>query len=379
MIGKGHTMETSEERQMLKESIGRLLAELAGLDGVAGHEQAVVSELRKLFMPFAEDVTIDSFGNLYARINAEGSGPTLMISAHSDEIGALVKSIEPSGMLRIERVGGLIETLAIGRHVRVRGHRGVIGVKAGHIQTADERGRAPSFRELYVDMGFDTVAEVENLGIRVGDAVAYDEPMEWLANPDRVSGKALDNRVSCALLVTLAERLQGTSLGCTLYCVVTVQEEVGLRGARMAAHRLNPAAAIVVDTVPSGGTPDVDFHRDLRMRIGGGPVLGLASVGGAAGHLINPGMRDFLREAADAAGITHKEALFYGGTGDASAVHLVRDGITTGVVNIARRYSHSPVETLDLNDVVDTLELLESSARRFGPDVDLGFLTSAWG
>ncbi len=367
------------DRQELKESIGDLLAELAAIDGVAGHEHAVVARLRELFAPLCDEVTIDSYGNLFARVNAEGSGPSLMVSAHSDEIGALVKSVEPSGVLRIERVGGLIESLAIGRHVRVRGHRGVIGVKAGHIQTAEERGRAPSFRELYVDMGFDSAAEVEALGIRVGDAVAYDEPMERLANSDRVSGKALDNRVACAVLVKLAERLRNASLDCTLSCVVTVQEEVGLRGARIAAHRLNPDAAIVVDTVPSGGTPDVDFHRDLRMRIGGGPVLALASSGGSAGHLINPAMRDFLREVAEGAGIALQEALFYGGTSDASAVHLVRDGIPTGVLNIARRYSHSPVETLDLNDAVDTLVLLEEAARRFGPDVDLGFLTSAWG
>lgn len=372
-------MRGEDDRQQLKDAIADLLGELAGLDGVAGHEQSVVARLRELLDPLSDEVMVDSFGNLFARINAAGSGPTLMISAHSDEIGALVKSIEPGGMLRIERVGGLIESLAIGRHVRVRGHRGVIGVKAGHIQTADERGRAPSFRELYVDMGFDSASEVEALGVRVGDAVAYDEPVERLANPDRVSGKALDNRVSCAVLVMLAERLRDLDLACTLHLVVAVQEEVGLRGARMAAHRLNPDAAIVVDTVPSGGTPDVDFHRDLRMRIGGGPVLSLASSGGSAGHLHNPAMRDFLREVADEAGVALQEALFYGGTSDASAVHLVRDGIPTGVLNIARRYSHSPVETLDLNDALDTLMLLDTAARRFGPDVDLGFLTSAWG
>lgn len=379
MNGKGYAMSAADERQGLKASIESLLAELAGLDGVAGHEHAVVARLRDMFAPVSDDLTIDSYGNLFARVNPVGNGPVLMISAHSDEIGALVKSIQPDGMLRIERVGGLIESLAIGRHVRIRGHRGVIGVKAGHIQTADERGRAPSFRELYVDMGFDSAEEVEALGIRVGDAMAYDEPMERLANPDRVSGKALDNRVSCAVLVKLAERLRNAPLGCTLYCVVTVQEEVGLRGARMAAHRLDPDAAIVVDTVPSGGTPDVDFHRDLRMRIGRGPVLALASAGGSAGHLHNPAMRDFLREVADEAGVALQEALFYGGTSDASAVHLVRDGIPTGVVNIARRYSHSPVETLDLNDAVDTLLLLEEAAKRFNEDVDLGFLTSAWG
>jgi endoglucanase len=366
------------ERDELRRRIKELLRELSGLDGVAGHEHAVVHRLAELLSPHAE-TTVDSFGNVFASVNGTGDGPSLMVAAHSDEIGALVKSIEPNGMIRFERVGGVIETLLIGRHVRIRGLRGVVGVKAGHVQSPDERGRAPAIRELYIDMGFDSAAEVEALGIRVGDAIAYDEPMEELANPLRVSGKALDNRVSCAIAVLLAERLRGSRLNCNLHVVVTVQEEVGLRGARMAAHRLNPEAAIVVDTVPSGGTPDVDFHKDLRMRIGGGPVLGLASSGGSAGHHINPGMRDFLRRTADDVGITLQEAVFYGGTSDASAVHLVRDGIPTGVINIARRYSHSPVETLDLDDAVDTLLLLEAAVRAYNAETDFGFLAAEWG
>jgi endoglucanase len=369
----------TEEQDRLKHELKALLGELAGLDGVSGHEQPVVARLQQLMQPHAEAVEVDSYGNLYARVNPEGSGPSLMISAHSDEIGALVKSIEPSGMIRFERVGGLVETLAIGRHVRIRGLRGVVGVKAGHIQSPDERGRAPSIRELYIDMGVDSREEVEALGIRVGDAISYDEPMEELANPDRVSGKALDNRVACAILVKLAERLRGVSLGCTLHCVVTVQEEVGLRGAQMAATRLNPDAAIVVDTVPSGGTPDVDFHRDLRMKIGDGPVLALASRGGSSGHIIDPGMRDFLRGCSESSGIAVQESLFYGGTSDVSAVHLMQGGIPSGVINIARRYSHSPVEMLDMNDVVDTLLLLEEAARQFSRSTELGFLTSDWG
>lgn len=367
------------DRESLRRRIKELLRELSGLDGVSGHEHAVVSRLSELLQPHAEALTVDPYGNVLARVNDEGRGPSLMVAAHSDEIGALVKSIESNGMIRFERVGGVIETLLIGRHVRIRGLRGVVGVKAGHVQTADERGRAPGIRELYIDMGYDTAAEVESLGIRVGDAVAYDEPMEELANPNRVSGKALDNRVSCAIAVLLAERLSGEELGCALHIVITVQEEVGLRGARIATHRLNPDAAIVIDTVPSGGTPDVDFHKDLRMRIGVGPVLGLASSGGASGHHINPAMRDFLRRTAMEAGISLQEAIFYGGTSDASAVHLVRDGVPTGVINIARRYSHSPVETLDLDDAVDTLLLLEASARKFNGSTDMEFLASEWG
>jgi endoglucanase len=363
----------------LDQRLKQLLGELAALDGVAGHEQAVVARLWELFEPHAERVEIDTFGNMFIQVNPEVDGPKLMISAHSDEIGALVKSIEANGMIRFERVGGLVETLAIGRHVRINGRRGVVGVKAGHIQTAEERGRAPGMRELYIDMGFDSAAEVDALGIRVGDPIAYDEPMEELANPNRVSGKALDNRVACAILVLLAERLRGEQLSCNLHLVVTVQEEVGLRGARVATHRLDPDAAIVVDTVPSGGTPDVDFHRDLRMKIGDGPVLALASSGGASGYLITPGMRTFLRAVAERSGVRVQEALFYGGNSDAPAVYLTRDGVPTGVVNIARRYSHSPVEMLDIRDAVGALTLLEAAARQFSADTDLGFLSGASG
>jgi putative aminopeptidase FrvX len=370
-------LETSrtEEIATLKE----LLRELALIDGVAGHEQQVVARLKELLEPLADELEIDSYGNLFATRRGPSGGPSLMISAHSDEIGAIVKSIEPTGMIRFERLGGLVETLTIGRHIRIRGHRGVVGVKAGHIQTAEERGRAPGMRELYIDMGFETDREIRQLGIRVGDAISYDEPMVELANPIRVAGKALDNRVGCAILVELGRRLLGVALNCTLHLVVTVQEEVGLRGAQIATHRLNPTAAIVVDTVPSGGTPDVDFYRDLSMRIGAGPVLPVASGGGARGFLANPAMRDFLEDIADAAGVPVQQAVFVGGNSDAAAVHLVRDGIPTGVVNIARRYSHSPVEMMDMRDALAAVDLLEAAAKAFGPETDLGFLSSRWG
>ncbi len=362
-----------------KNELKALLGELARIDGVAGHEQAVVARLKDLFEPVVDEVTIDSYGNLFAMRKGPANAPSLMISAHSDEIGAIVKSIEPNGMIRFERLGGLVETLTIGRHVNIRGHHGVVGVKAGHIQTPEERGKAPAFRELYIDMGYETAEDVRALGIGVGDAIAYDEPMMELANADRVAGKALDNRVGCAILVHLARRLQGVDLGSTLHLVVTVQEEVGLRGAQMATHRLNPTAAIVVDTVPSGGTPDVDFYRDLSMRIGAGPVIPVSSGGGGRGFLANPAMRDFLVGTAEGANVPVQQAVFIGGNSDAAAVHLVRDGIPTGVINIARRYSHSPVEMLDINDAVAVVDLLEAASKSFGAETDLGFLSARWG
>jgi endoglucanase len=171
--------------------------------------------------------------------------------------------------------------------------------------------------------------------------------------------------------------LREETLPATVYFVSTVQEEIGLRGARMITHRLNPTAAIVLDTMPSGGTPDVSATRDLSMRIGKGPVVTLISAGGGGGIIVSPAMRDLLTRVAAENYIPIQLALFYGGNSDAAAVHLVRSGVPTGVVNLARRYSHSPVETLDINDALGAYDLLLATIRSFSADTDLSFLGSA--
>lgn len=364
----------SNEFSSLKERLRDLTAEYAAIDAVSGHEQRLVRRLVDDFTPFLDDVTVDPFGNVVASKLAADGAPTLMIAAHSDEIGAVVKAVEPDGTIRFAPIGGVVETLLVGRAVSVNGHPGVTGVKAGHISTLAERLTAPAMRDLYVDVGADSAAEVAALGIEVGDPIAYVAPLRTLTNPDRISGKAVDNRISCAILVELAERLHGKTLPATIHFVVAVQEEVGLRGAQMITHRLNPTAAIVVDTMPAGGTPDVSATRDLSMQIGQGPVITLVSQSARAGAIMQPGMRRFLERAAHAAAVPYQLALFYGGNSDAASVHLVRDGIPTGIVNLARRYSHSPVETADLNDAANALLLLEQAATSFDGAVDLSFL-----
>ncbi len=366
-------IERRNEAALKQELLERTIA-YAAIDGVAGFEQDVVRRLRDDLAPWVDEIMVDPFGNLIGTIHGLDGSPSLMVAAHSDEIGGIVKAIEPDGMLRFEKLGGVIETLLVGRKVRVRGARGVIGAKAGHITPPAERLTAPPARELYVDLGFDSAAEVRAFGVTVGDPIAYESDAHLLAQPDRVAGKALDNRVGCALIVELAKRLKGETLACTLHLVITVQEEVGLRGAIMVTHRLDPTAAIVVDTMPSGGTPDVSATKDLPMVIGAGPVITLVSQSGGGGAIGQPAMRDLLIASADEAEITFQRGVFYGGNSDAAAVHLVRNGVPTGIVNIARRYAHSPVEVLDLNDIVGCYWLLETAIRRFGPDTDLSFI-----
>lgn len=242
--------------------------------------------------------------------------------------------------------------------------------------SVEEQRRVPSIAELYIDLGFDSAEAVQALGIQIGDPVSHVEPVERMANPNRICGKAIDNRVGCAVLIILAQRLLGAKLPCQPILVITVQEGVGLRGARMAAYRLAPDTAIVVDTIPAGGTPDTDLYRDLSIQIGAGPVLALASgIGGVRGHLAHPGMRDFLLRVAAGRGIPLQRALLPRSTSDLAAIHLERGGIPSMVVNIPRRYSHSPVETVDLDDALATVDLLEAAVRRFDRTVHFDFLS----
>lgn len=358
----------------LKRRLIDRLGAYAEIDAVAGSEQAMVERLAGDLAPLVDEVFIDSFGNIAATKRGPTNGPSLMIAAHSDEIGGVVKAIEADGMIRFERLGGLVETLLVGRAVRVNGLLGVVGVKSGHITPPAEQLSVPPLRDLYIDLGYDSAAEVAALGIEIGDPIAYDAPMRALANPDRLSGKALDNRIGCAILVELASALRDRDLSSTLHYVSTVQEEVGLRGARMITHRLNPTAAIVLDTMPAGGTPDVSASRDLSMRIGAGPVITVLSQSRGGGIIVQPAIRDFLLRVAEEQGIQVQRAIFYGGNSDAAAVHLVQSGVPTGVVNLARRYSHSPVEMLDINDAIGAFELLHSAALEFSAATDLSFL-----
>ena len=177
----------------IKGQLKETLRELTALDGVAGQETAVVRWLRERFAPLADEVTVDRMGNVLA--TKRGDGPHLVISAHSDEIGGLVTAIEADGKIRFAKNGGVVETLLVGRKVRVGGVPGIIGIKPGHLQTPEEQRTVPRVRDLYIDVGYDTAAEVAALGIRHGTQITYDAPLSELTNGDRVYGKAVDNRI----------------------------------------------------------------------------------------------------------------------------------------------------------------------------------------
>ena len=350
------------------------LAELTALHAPSGSEQPVIARLRDLFTPLVDTVTVDHMGNLTA--TREGpepqAAPHVVVSAHADEIGALVARIEPEGFLRLLPLGGVQPRLLEGRAVWVGGRTGVIGARSGHLTPASEHGQGISIADLYVDLGVDSAAEVEALGVRVGDPVVVVSELRRLTGT-RVAGKGIDNRASCVVLLHLLRRLQQRPLSCRLTALVTVQEEVGLRGAKVAFARLQPDLAIVIDTFPAAGTPDTR-HLAYTAHIGQGVLITPASSSGNSGFLFPQAARDVVIAAAQRAGVLYQLAVTSGGVTDAAAAHLAGAGVATLEVKIPRRYSHSPVELLDLRDVAATLALVEELVSHPPAPEELSFL-----
>ncbi len=330
------------------------LTEFTALHGISGCEAAVIARLHTDFALFTDEVTRDRFGNLIATRQGPAGAPHLVIAAHADEIGLMVASIEQDGFLRVADFTGVQPRLLEGRQVRVGfspGIAGVIGARSAHLLTPDQWGRGASLADLYVDLGVPDAASVATLGIRVGDPVVVVSELQAIG-ATCVAGKALDNRAGCVVLRQVLRRLQGRALACHLTVLVTVQEEVGSRGAKMAFAHLHPDLAIILDTRPAGGTPDTHSDRSLP-QIGHGVILDVAN----NGYLVPRALREAMLSIVERNSIPYQLVLSQKGSSDASEAYTV--GIPTMDIGLPRRYAHSPTELLDLRDLVAAIAFVE--------------------
>lgn len=360
----------------IRTEIKDLLHEMALIPALSGYEERMAAYLTKAVAPFATEVNSDALGNVIARIEGRVSdGPSVMVFAHMDQLGFVVRQIASDGSIRIERLGGIPEKVLPGLRVQIISEagqeiQGVIGVKSHHATKADEKFNVTPYSELYIDLGASSDEEVGTLGVEVGNPVVY-EPRFATLQGNRVSATSIDDRGGCAVLLKLAEYFSSHPPDCTLFLVGTVQEEFNLRGAMVAARQIQPDAAISLDIFISCDTPDLAERSDLKL--GGGPVMGMYTFHGRGtlnGTVPHPALVRLFRAAARSGDIPLQRSANLGSLTDSSYVQLVNAGVPCIDLGFATRYTHTPVEVCDLADLEALYSLLVAGLSSVGPDFD---------
>jgi len=339
-----------------------LIKKLSRAHGVSGFEQEIREIVKSELEELVDEIKIDAMGNLFAIRN--GNDLKLMVAAHIDEIGFVVKSIDEKGFIRLTPIGGWFSQIALAQRVILYGNKGkifgVIGSKPPHLMRDEERKKAVEIKDMFIDVGAENREEVLDLGIEVGTPVAIDREVVELTN-NRITGKAFDNRVGVAVMI---EAIKRTKSEATIHAVATVQEEVGLKGARTSAFAIEPNAAIAIDTCVAADFPGSESaHMDIML--GKGAVITVVDASGR-GLITSPLVLRWLRETADKHGIKYQLEVADGGTTDATAISLTRSGIPAGVVSVPARYIHSPVEVVDLRDVENATDLIARALETAG-------------
>ncbi len=339
--------------------VKKLLMALSNAHGVSGSEGSVTDVIRKELEPYVDEISTDALGNLVAV--KKGGTFSVMLAAHMDEIGLMVKYVDERGFLRFVALGGWYLPTLYSQRVICHGARkrviGVVGGKPPHLMEEEERKKPLKAEEMFIDIGVTTDKEANRLGIDVGTPITIDREFALLAG-SRATGKAFDDRVGVAVLIKTMQNLQTDH---TVYAVFTVQEEVGLKGARTSAFALDPDCAIAIDVTHSGDYPGID-KKQSALEMGKGPAITIVDSAGR-GLIASHGMVEWLKTTANAKKIPVQMEVGSGGTTDATAIHLSRCGVPSTTISIASRYVHSPVEVVDLQDMEGAVTLLTATLK----------------
>jgi endoglucanase len=338
---------------------GRLravLAELTETDGVSGQEGAVRDAMGRHLGPLGT-IERDGLGGLCCIRQGTAESPRVMLAAHMDEIGFVVRDITDGGFLRLQTVGGWWEQVVLAQRVTVHGRRravpGIVGSKPPHVLPPDERRKPVEFRDIFVDIGAAGRAEAEEWGIRPGDPVVPVCPFTDLGGRLWM-GKALDDRSGCAVLVEVMRRLaEGAPHPNTALAAATVQEEVGLRGADVAARRWRPDIALAIDVGIAGDTPGIR-PDESRAELGKGPLV----LGYDSSLIPNPRLRDLVADTAAEEGIPIQWEVMGGGGTDAGRMQFAGDGVPSLALGFPTRYIHSAAAVIHPDDMESAVRLL---------------------
>jgi putative aminopeptidase FrvX len=329
------------------------LKELISTPSPSGFEQPAAALWRKEAAKYSDKVTADVLGNSVAVLNEKGS-PRIMLAAHLDEIGFLVKYIDDKGFIFFGPIGGHDATVVVGQRVYIHGEKGpvlgVLGRKAVHLMKQEERGKNVELEDLWIDIGAkdkkDTLKRVQ-----VGDPITFIMGMEKLSDKIYTS-HAFDDKMGAYVLIETLKLLKGKKIKAAVFATATTQEETSFAGSRASSFGLDVQVGIAVDVAHAQDYPDASKKARGDFKLGDGPLIGI-------GANINPRVHQLLFKVAKDKKIPYqREALpGYSGT-DASAIQISRAGVATGVVSVPLRYMHTPNEILHLDDLENCAKLL---------------------
>lgn len=321
----------------------KLLSEMTQINGVSGNESSIREYIKSNVETYCDEVYTDALGNLIA--HKKGSGKKVMFAAHMDEIGVIVTDIDEKGFIGFSSVGGLnIRKLP---HTRVMFSNGTVGIIGDKEKAFKEK---PELEKLYIDIGAGSKKEAEEK-VSVGDTAAFCGAFSQCS--DKVVSKALDNRAGCAILLKAIEGIKKNDND--LYFVFTVQEEVGLRGARTAAFDIKPDIAVAVDVTDTGDTPDAP---NMAVELGKGAAIKVMD----RSIMCDADVRVKMIETAKKNNIPYQLEIMTDGGTDAGAIHLTGAGIKTGGISLPTRYIHSPSETASVKDIEYCVDLVYNLA-----------------
>lgn len=336
-----------------------LLRKIIESAGIPGYESEVARLMFNEFKKVSADVHIDSFGNVIAR---KGKGKKkIMLAAHMDEVGLLVKHISKEGFISFIKVGGIDDRILPAQRVIIKAKKGdvfgIIGSKPPHLQKEEDRKQPLKYENMFIDIGCQTKEEAQKR-LEVGDAVIF-EPNSGVLNGKLYYGKAIDDRVGCYALIKIFEKIKAPA---EIYAVATAQEEVGLKGARTSSFKINPDFAIALDTTVAGDTPQIQ-ERESALKLGAGVAITLIEACGR-GMIVNEKVKNILIGAARDNKIKYQIDVIDGGMTDGAMIYMNREGVPTGVLSVPSRYIHSATSVFHIDDVSAAIDLAIKSVER---------------
>ena len=329
-----------------------LLKQICDCPGAPGFEDRIRSLVLKEVKPLADEVTVDNIGNIIA-VKKGKENKRVMSAAHMDEIGFIVTHIDDKGFVRFHTLGGFDPKTLTAQRVIIHGKEdlvGVMGCKPIHMMEAGEKEKAPKIKDFYIDLGMSSKEEVEKY-VSVGDPVTRQR--ELIEMGDCVNCKSIDNRISVFVLIETLKLLKGIPYD--FYAVFSVQEEVGIRGASVAAHTINPNFGIALDTTIAFDTPDAKPEEAVT-HLGKGTAIKIMD----GSTICDTRMVDYLKQSADKAKIQWQpEVLPFGGTDTAGIQRMGKTGSIAGAISIPTRHLHQVIEMANKHDIEASIQLLK--------------------